>query len=243
MIVNKLGVSEVNNLTELNNIEMKFKGQRVKVINTTGDAIATGNSYYDYDGFNWILDKNEVFNYSIDNKLKSNDTTLDSMQEVVDFVKILDNKNRIIKTVVTQATTSTTLANVTALVLPVEANSVYEIECYVTFRSSATTNGINLGLITPPNTINNVEIVVPITNTAAATQLRTIFPNNAIASNLGNVTGTGVSAANNNQTGIIRGVISTGNLSGNCQIQFASEVNGNTITIQTNSMLLLKKII
>lgn len=87
-----------------------------------------------------------------------------------------------------------------------------------------------------------VEIVVPITSTAAATSLRTIFPNAAIATNLGNVLGTGVTAINSAHTARISGQILVGATAGNCQIQFASEVAASAITLQIGSRLTLLKV-
>ena len=142
----------------------------------------------------------------------------------------------------TQASTSTTLANVTQLVLPLEANAVYRIECFVTFQSAATTTGLNLGIATPAGSRNLVEIVVPITSTAAASQLRTTFPSAAVATNLGNVTGTGVTAINSNHTAKISGIIQVGATAGNCQIMFASEVASSAITLQVGSCLVLTKL-
>ena len=142
----------------------------------------------------------------------------------------------------TQASTSTTLANITQLVLPVVANGLYRIDCFVTFQSAATTTGLNLGLTTPSGSRNMVEIVVPITSTAAASQLRTIFPNAAVATNLGNVIGTGVTAINSNHTAMISGLIAVGSTAGNCQITFATEVASSAITLQIGSRLLLTRV-
>lgn len=141
----------------------------------------------------------------------------------------------------TQASTSTTLANVTQLVLPMVANGVYRIECFVTFQSAATTTGLNLGISTPAGCKNLVEIVVPITSTAAASQLRTIFPSAAVASNAGNVLGTGVTATGSNHTARISGIIVNGATAGNCQITFATEVSASAVTLQTGSELVLLK--
>ena len=142
----------------------------------------------------------------------------------------------------TQQSTSTTLANITQLVLPVEANSIYEIDAFVTFKSAATTTGLNIGMLTPNASRNMVEIVVPITSTGSATQLRTIFPNAAVATNAGNVLGTGVTAINSNHTARISGIINTGADAGNCQLLFATEINASAVTLQVGSTMALKKI-
>lgn len=142
----------------------------------------------------------------------------------------------------TQASTATALANVTQLVLPVAANGIYLIDCTVTFRSAATTTGLNLGLTSPAGASNRVEIVVPITSTAAASQLRTIFPNAAVAENAGNVLGTGVTAINSNHTARISGTIVVGATAGNVQIVFATEVANSAVTLQIGSRLTLIKV-
>lgn len=141
----------------------------------------------------------------------------------------------------TQASSVLALANVTQLVEPMVANGVYRVDCFVTFRSAATTTGLNLGFTSPAGTICELEVVVPITSTAAATQLRTIFPNSA-ATNTGNVLGTGVTTINNNQTARISGIVHCGATPGDFQVQFASEVNGSAITLQIGSSLVMQRI-
>lgn len=141
----------------------------------------------------------------------------------------------------TQQSTSTALANVTQLVEPMVANGVYRVDCFVTFRSAATTTGLNLGFTSPAGTICQLEVVVPITSTAAATQLRTTFPNSA-ATNTGNVLGTGVTTINNNQTARISGIVHCGATPGDFQVQFASEVNASAITLQIGSSLVMQRI-
>ena len=141
----------------------------------------------------------------------------------------------------TQASSVLALANVTQLVEPMVANGIYRVDCFVTFRSAATTTGINLGFTSPTGTICQLEVVVPITSTAAASQLRTTFPNSA-ATNTGNVLGTGVTTINNNQTARISGIVHCGATPGNFQIQFASEVNASAITLQIGSSLVMQRI-
>lgn len=142
----------------------------------------------------------------------------------------------------TQASTTTTLASVTQLALAMVANGVYRIDCFVTFQSAATTTGLNIGVSTPAGCRNMVEIVVPITSAAAATQLRIIYPSAAVATNAGNVLGTGVSATATNHTARISGLIRNGGTAGTCQIQFATEVANSAVTLQAGSELLLTRI-
>lgn len=141
----------------------------------------------------------------------------------------------------TQASSSTTLGNVTQLVEAMVANGVYTVNCFVTFQSAATTTGLNLGFTSPSGSICQLEVVVPITSTAAASQLRTIFPN-AAATNTGNVLGTGVTAINSNHTARISGIVTCGATPGNFQVQFASEVNASAVTLQIGSSLVMQRI-
>jgi hypothetical protein len=141
----------------------------------------------------------------------------------------------------TQQSTVTGLANVTQLVEPMVANGVYRVDCFVTFQSAATTTGLNLGFTSPTGSICQLEVVVPITSTAAASQLRTTFPNVA-ATNTGNVLGTGVTAINSNHTARISGVVTCGSTPGNFQIQFASEVGASAVTLQIGSSLIMQRI-
>jgi hypothetical protein len=141
----------------------------------------------------------------------------------------------------TQQSTVTGLANVTQLVEAMVANGVYRVDCFVTFQSAATTTGLNLGFTSPTGSICQLEVVVPITSTAAASQLRTTFPNVA-ATNTGNVLGTGVTAINSNHTARISGVVTCGSTPGNFQIQFASEVGASAVTLQIGSSLIMQRI-
>lgn len=141
-----------------------------------------------------------------------------------------------------QAFSTVTLAAVTALALPMVANGIYQVECFVTFQSAATTTGLGLGFTSPTGCRVMAEIVVPITSTAAASQLRTNFPNAAVAVNTGSVVGTGVTAINSNHTARISGIVRNGATAGNFQIQARSEVNASAVTLQIGSELHLVRI-
>ncbi len=141
----------------------------------------------------------------------------------------------------TQQSTATGLANITQLVAPMVANGVYAVDCLVTFQSAATTTGLNLGFTSPAGCVCRVEVVVPLTSTAAASQLRTTFPN-AAATNTGNVLGTGVTAINSNHTARISGIITNGATAGNFQPQFATEVAASAVTLQIGSRMLVRRI-
>jgi hypothetical protein len=142
----------------------------------------------------------------------------------------------------TQQSTTTALADVTQLVEALVANATYKIDCFVTFQSAATTTGLNLGFTSPTGCVCSVEVVVPITSTAAASQLRTIFPN-AAATNTGNVLGTGVTAINSNHTARISGIITNGANAGNFQVRFATEVAASAVTLQTSSVMVLERLV
>lgn len=142
----------------------------------------------------------------------------------------------------TQVSTIVTYADVTQLALPMVANGVYYVECFVTFQSAATTTGLGLGFTSPTGCRTMCEIVVPIASTAVASALRTTFPNTAVAANTGNVLGTGVTAINSNHTARISGIIRNGSTAGNFQVQFRSEIAASAITLQIGSELSLLRI-
>lgn len=141
----------------------------------------------------------------------------------------------------TQASSVLALANVTQLVEAMVANGVYTVDCFVTFQSAATTTGLNLGFTSPTGSICQLQVVVPIVSTAAASALQTTFPN-AAATNTGNVLGTGVTAINSNHTARISGIVTCGATPGNFQVQFASEVNASAVTLQIGSSLIMQRI-
>jgi len=142
----------------------------------------------------------------------------------------------------TQASSATALANVTELTLAMAANGLYRVECFVTFQSAAATTGLNLGFTSPTGARCMLEVVVPIVSTAAASALRTTFPNAATATNTGSVLGTGVTAVNSNHTARISGLVLSGATAGNFQVQFASEVSASAVTLQVGSELHLLKL-
>jgi hypothetical protein len=149
--------------------------------------------------------------------------------------------SQVVSLTATQQSTTTALANVTQLVASLEANATYTVDCFVTFQSSATTNGLILGFTSPTGCNPMVEIVVPIVSTAAASALRITFPN-AGSTTSGSVTGTGVTAINSNHTARLSGIIKNGGTAGNFQIQFATEVGTQTITLQIGSTMQLTRI-
>ena len=140
-----------------------------------------------------------------------------------------------------QNSTSATLANITGLTATLAANTTYRVDCFVTFQSAATTTGINFGFTSPTGTTCMLEVVVPITNTADASQLRTIFPNNS-STNAGSVLGTGVSTINSNHTARFSGIIKVGGTGGTFAAQYATEVAASSITIPAGSTMVIQQI-
>ena len=151
------------------------------------------------------------------------------------------NAPSIYTTTSSQNSTSTTLANITGLTATLAANTTYCVDCFVTFQSAATTTGMNFGFTSPTGTVCMLEVVVPITNTAAASQLRTIFPNNS-STNTGNVLGTGVSTINSNHTARFSGIIKVGSTGGTFAAQYATEVSASAITIPAGSTMVIQQI-
>ena len=151
------------------------------------------------------------------------------------------NAPSIYTTTSSQNSTSTTLANITGLTATLAANTTYRVDCFVTFQSAATTTGMNFGFTSPTGTVCMLEVVVPITNTAAASQLRTIFPNNS-STNTGSVLGTGVSTINSNHTARFSGIVKVGSTGGTFAAQFATEVSASAITIPAGSTMVIQQI-
>jgi hypothetical protein len=137
----------------------------------------------------------------------------------------------------TQADTTAVYVNVTQLVLAMEANATYMVECFVTFQSAATATGAGIGFVANGSSYAGLEVVVPIVSTAVASALRTTFPN-AAATVTGNVLGTGVTAINSNHTARISGIVRMSGTPGNFQIQFRSEVAASALTLQIGSTLM-----
>jgi hypothetical protein len=159
----------------------------------------------------------------------------------INNIKALVYAPDIKKLTATQASSSITLANITALASALVAGGVYRVTAFVTFQSAATTTGLNLGYTAPAGSVVQLDVSVPIVNTAANSHLRKQFPNNAESVN-GSVLGTGVTAINNNHTAKIEGLIFVGATPGNFQLQFASEVALSAVTLQVGSSLVVQRI-
>lgn len=141
----------------------------------------------------------------------------------------------------TQASTSTSLTNITQLLAALEANATYEVTAYIKFQSAATTTGLNLGFTVPTGATPFLEVEVPIVSTAAASALKLNHPA-AGSTTAGNVVGTGVTATGSDHTATIKGVVSMGGTAGDLQLRFATEVGSSAVTLQAGSILVVKRV-
>lgn len=129
-----------------------------------------------------------------------------------------------------QSTTSTTLTSAVNMSLPITANRYHWFEFLVLFRSSLATNGIRLAVTSPAgNTRFGYTMDIPV----AADGTGATRHGWGTASGDANV-GTGVEAINTDYVAYVRGVILP-TLTGVVQLQFASELSGNTITMRQGS--------
>ena len=138
----------------------------------------------------------------------------------------------------TQASSSVTLANITGLVAPLEANSTYRVEAYVSFRSAATTTGAAIGFVAPSGSNPMLGIDVPINTTGSF--LSKVFPNAAELTS-GSVLGTGVTATGSHHTARVTGIVTT-TTSGDFALQFATEVAASAITLQIGSTMTVTRL-
>ena len=136
----------------------------------------------------------------------------------------------------TQTTTSATLVDCTGLLLPVDANSNYQVEGFILFQSAVTTNGIWLSVNGPTIGSGVVAINFNIPSSATANQGR-----NIIAYDGGSAT-TDVPAANTTYFALMNGIYITGATAGNLQFRFASEGAGTTVRIMQGSSIRLRKV-
>lgn len=220
MVVNKNSHLVVNNITERNNISVKTKNMKVTVKDAALDANASGHAEYYWDGLNWILlnPENELLEKAYSSELNNKFVLISSVQ---------------------QTSANTTLVDISSLSFNCEANSIYEINSFITFRSSVTTTGAKIGFVGPTGSTCFLEMEVPIVSSAAASHLRIIFPS-ATSVSSGSIIGTGVTAINSPHTARISGLVKTVS-SGVFKLQFSSENTG-TITLPIGNILQVQKI-
>lgn len=140
----------------------------------------------------------------------------------------------------TQANSTVTPANISELVVAMEANCIYEVDCWVMFTSAATTTGLGLGFTAPTDALCFLESDVPLgTN---ITSRRMIHPWAAASGNTGMNIGTAVAVAGSVYTARLHGIVRMGATAGNFAPQFQSEVAASAVTLQIGSTIKVKRL-
>lgn len=126
------------------------------------------------------------------------------------------------------------------LVLGMEANGLYLIECFATFQFDATGAGALIELQTPSGARNMVEITVSIsTGIASVVRIRSIFPAGSAQTNTSSVTGTVSGGVALDHTARITGIVRNGANAGNCTVRFGSSAAAVASILQPGSTLTL----
>lgn len=130
-----------------------------------------------------------------------------------------------------QAISSTSLTNVTDLVFPVVANSVYSFEFLVPFSSVALTTGIGLAVSCPASpALLSYQAEIPF----AADGVDATWIGSGTASG-DTILSTGVVAINTVYLARLTGVLRNGANAGNLQVQARSEVNASAVTVKSGA--------
>lgn len=126
----------------------------------------------------------------------------------------------------TNATTS--YADITDLIIPVSANTRYDIECRLIYSANATTTGIGIGWTGPASpTLVGGQMIAGLTSA-------TVGGTTSVGNDTGGVTTASVATSGNFAT--FHGIWSNGANAGNVQMRFRSEVAiANAIVIQAGS--------
>lgn len=133
----------------------------------------------------------------------------------------------ILRTTVTQANTSNvTYVNMNMLQIPVVAGKAYAFKAYIVYSAATAATGIRLRFAAP----NSFWYTATVNNTTTTSQYRALY-NNGTTSLLSTA-----SIATTGNVATVEGTIVPAT-SGTGYIQFASETNGNAITIQADSLL------
>jgi hypothetical protein len=133
-----------------------------------------------------------------------------------------------------------TPANITELAVAMDANCIYEVDCWVMFSSAATTTGLGLGFTAPTGALCLLECDVSLGT--AITSQRTIHPFAAASGNTGMNVGTAVAAAGSVYTARLHGIVRMGPTAGNFVPQFRSEIAASAITLQIGSTIVVKRL-
>ncbi len=133
----------------------------------------------------------------------------------------------ILRTTVAQPNTSNvTYQNVNVLQIPVVVGKTYVFRAYLIYNAATAATGIRLRMTAP----NNFWYTATVNNTATTSQYRSLY-NNGVISLLSTA-----SIATTGNVAVVEGTLIP-TIAGTCIIQFASETNGNAITIQPDSIL------
>ena len=146
----------------------------------------------------------------------------------------------IAKTTSAQSSNSTTLTPINELTVPVQANTIYRVDCFVTFRSSSTAAGAGIGFIAPTDSRPTIEFTTPTVTGASASALHLITPVAAHTTNV-SIVPSSTPTVNTDMTVRMQGLLQTTS-AGDFVIQFRTEDATGTITIQPKSILVIEKI-
>lgn len=138
----------------------------------------------------------------------------------------------------TQTASSTALRDITELLIPVEASTLYMVHAAVTYRSSNSTNGMELCFVGPANSRAMMQMYIPNT---VETGVTAAFPRTTDISS-GSAFSTATPTANADYTAILSGTLRTGATDGEFKLQFACETEDYSITTQAGCELMLIKI-
>jgi hypothetical protein len=128
------------------------------------------------------------------------------------------------------------MVNTTGLAFPVTAGRTYRFECFVVFRTAATTTGLKLGLTCPAFSVLAAHANIPIALDGTAAMLH-----GTLSSSGDSVVGTGIGVVNTDHLAVINGLfVPTAN--GTVQVQHASEVSGSAVTVRAGSVLQYQEI-
>lgn len=128
---------------------------------------------------------------------------------------------------------TTTLADATGLSFSLDANSLYIVEGYIVWDTSATANGIKIACTVPSGaTINAGHFI---TDAATGTPDSNSWNANDVA------TATSASPFTTGNLGKVNAICKTSSTSGTWQLRFACETTG-TITIKAGSVLRYRKV-
>ena len=129
-----------------------------------------------------------------------------------------------------RATAVTSYADITDLIIPVSANTRYEIACFFNYAANATTTGLAIGWTGPASPTLTNGIMSSVLSGGITT---------GASNSVGNDTGTATASSSLNTAGntaTFRGMWSNGANAGNVQMRFKSEVaTANAIVIQAGS--------